>query len=395
MKTIKMLDIRRQDKRVRRRIRKSWKRILKASDFINGKEVDLFQARLEQYMGVEHVIPCANGTDALQIALMALNLEPGDEIIVPAFSFVSTAEVVKMLGLKVVFVDIDCNTFNIDATAIESAITDRTRAIIPAHLFGQCADMALIMDIAARYNLFVIEDACQSLGADYILREGTGQLKMGPFTYDYRCVKEGIRKKAGTVGHIGCVSFFPGKNLGAYGDGGAIFTNSNELADRLRKIARHGSAKPYVHSLVGVNSRLDSLQAAVLNAKLPYLDRYNEKRAQIAMMYDRYFVSCMQLKVPGRATHSSHIFHQYCLLCRSERERNTLRFHLESLGIPSKVYYPAPLHLQKAFADLGYKEGDFPVAESTAQRILAIPVHPLLKRKQVEYIAEGILSFFD
>ena len=294
-----MVDIRRQDKRVRRRIRKSWKRIVKASDFINGRDVELFQTRMQQYMGVEHVIPCANGTDALQISLMALNLEPGDEVIVPAFSFVSTAEVVKVLGLKPVFVDIDCNTFNIDATLIESAITDRTRAIIPAHLFGQCADMALIMDIAARYNLFVIEDACQALGSDYILREGTGQLKMGPFTYDYRCVKEGIRKKAGTVGHIGCTSFFPTKNLGCYGDGGAIFTNSNELADRLRKIAQHGSAKRYVHSLVGVNSRLDTLQAAVLNAKLPYLDRYNAKRAQIAMVYDRYFVSCMQLKVPG------------------------------------------------------------------------------------------------
>lgn len=395
MKTIKMVDIRRQDKRVRKRIRRKVKRIVKASDFIDGKEVELFQSNLRQYMGVEHVIPCANGTDALQIALMSLNLEPGDEVIVPAFTFVSTAEVVRMLGLKVVFVDIDCNTFNMDASAIESAITSRTRAIVPVHLFGQCADMALIMDIAARYNLFVIEDACQALGADYILREGTGQLKMGPFTYDYRCVKEGIRKKAGTVGHIGCTSFFPTKNLGCYGDGGAIFTNSNELADRLRKIAHHGAGKRYVHSLVGVNSRLDTVQAAVLNAKLPYLDKYNTKRAQIATFYDRSFVSCMQLKVPGRAPHSSHIFHQYCLLCRSERERNALRFHLESLGIPSRIYYPAPLHLQKAFSDLGYKEGDFPVAESTAQRILAIPVQPMLKRRQVEYIAEGILSFFD
>lgn len=395
MKSIKMLDIRKQDRRVRRRIRKSIKRIIKTSDFIDGKEVELFQSKLKQYMGVEHVIPCANGTDALQIALMSLNLEPGDEVIVPAFTFVSTAEVVKMLGLKVVFVDIDCNTFNIDATAIERAITDRTRAIIPVHLFGQCADMALIMDIAARYNLFVIEDACQAFGADYILREGTGQLKMGPFTYDYRCQKEGIRKKAGTVGHIGCTSFFPSKNLGCYGDGGAIFTNSNELADRLRKIARHGSSKRYVHTLVGVNSRLDSIQAAVLNAKLPYLDRNNAKRVQIASLYDRNFVSCMQLKVPGRAPHSSHIFHQYCLICRSERERNALRFHLESLGIQTKVYYPAPLHLQKAFADLGYKEGDFPVAESTAQRILAIPINPILKKKQIRYITEGLLTFFD
>ncbi len=395
MKSIKMVDIRRQDRRVRRRIRKSVKRIVKTSDFINGKEVESFRSAMQQYMGVEHVIPCANGTDALQIALMALDLEPGDEVIVPAFTFVSAAEAVKMLGLKVVFVDIDCNTFNIDATAIESAITDRTRAIIPVHLFGQCADMTLIMDIAARYNLFVIEDACQALGADYILREGTGQLKMGPFTYDYRCVKEGIRKKAGTVGHIGCTSFFPTKNLGCYGDGGAIFTNSNELADKLRKIARHGAGKRYVHSLTGVNSRLDTVQAAVLNAKLPYLDGNNRKRERIAGIYDRNFVSCMQLKVPGRAPHSSHIFHQYCLLCRSERERNALRFHLESLGIPSMVYYPAPLHLQKAFSDLGYKEGDFPVAESTAQRILAIPVQPTLTRKQVCYIAEGILGFFD
>lgn len=395
MKSIKMADIRKQDRRLQRRIRKSVRHIVKTSDFIEGKEVALFQENLRQYMGVEHVIPCASGTDALQIALMSLNLEPGDEVIVPAFTFVSTAEVVKMLGLKVVFVDIDCNTFNMDATALESLITDRTRVIIPVHLFGQCADMSLIMDVAARYNLFVIEDACQALGADYILREGTGQLKMGPFTYDYRCQKEGIRKKAGTVGHIGCTSFFPSKSLGCYGDGGAIFTNSNELADRLRKIAHHGSSKRYVHSLVGVNSRLDTIQAAVLNAKLPYLNRNNAKRAQIAGVYDKAFVSCMQLKVPGRAPHSSHIFHQYCLICRSERERNALRFHLESMGIQSMVYYPAPLHLQKAFADLGYKEGDFPVAEATSQRILAIPVNPLLKRRQVNYITEGILSFFD
>lgn len=395
MKSIKMLDIRKQDRRVRKRIRKGIRRIVKTSDFIDGKDVELFQTSLKRYMGVEHVIPCANGTDALQIALMSLNLEPGDEVIVPAFTFVSTAETVKMLGLKVVFVDIDCNTFNIDATAIERAITDRTRAIIPVHLFGQCADMSLVMDIAARYNLFVIEDACQAFGADYILREGTGQLKMGPFTYDYRCQKEGIRKKAGAVGHIGCTSFFPSKNLGCYGDGGAIFTNSNELADRLRKISHHGSSKRYVHTLVGVNSRLDSIQAVVLNAKLPYLDRNNAKRNQIASVYDRNFVSCMQLKVPARAPHSSHIFHQYCLICRSERERNALRFHLESLGIQTKVYYPAPLHLQKAFADLGYKEGDFPVAETTAQRILAIPINPILKKKQIRYITEGILTFFD
>lgn len=395
MRTIKMLDIRKQDKRVRRRVRKSIRRIIRTSDFINGKEVERFQESLQEYLGVEHVIPCANGTDALQIALMSLNLEPGDEVIVPAFTFVSAAEVARMLGLKVVFADIDCNTFTIDAHNIEGLITSRTRAIIPVHLFGQCADMALIMDIASRYNLFVIEDACQAFGSDYILREGTGQLKMGPFTYDYRCQKEGIRKKAGTVGHIGCTSFFPGKNLGCYGDGGAIFTNSRELADRLRKIAQHGAGKRYVHSLVGCNSRLDSIQAAVLNAKLPYLDRNNRKRAQIAALYDKAFVSCMQLKVPGRAPHSSHIFHQYCLICRSERERNALRFHLESLGIASRVYYPAPLHLQKAFADLGYKEGDFPIAESTAQRILAIPVNPCLKHKHIKYITEGILSFFD
>lgn len=368
---------------------------MRTSDYINGKDVEVFQTKMQRYMGVEHVIPCGNGTDALQIALMALNLEPGDEVIVPAFSFVSTAEVVKTIGLKVVFVDIDCNTFNLDATLVERAITSKTRAIIAAHLFGQCADMTLLMDIAARYNLFVIEDACQALGADYILREGVGQLKLGPFTYDYRCAKDGIRKKAGTVGHIGCTSFYPTKNLGCYGDGGAIFTNSNELADRLRKIANHGASKRYVHSLVGVNSRLDTIQAAVLNAKLPYLDKQNAKRMKNALIYDRYFVSCMQLKVPGRAPHSSHIFHQYCLLCRSERERNAMRFHLESFGIPTMVYYPAPLHLQKAFADMGHKEGDFPIAESTAQRILAIPIQPLLTHKQVRYIAEAALSFFD
>ncbi len=395
MKRIKMLDLRAQDKRCRRKIRKGIKRVIKSVDFINGKEVGVFQRRLESYLGVKHVIPCGNGTDAIQISLMALDLVPGDEVIVPAFTFVAAAEAVRLLGLKPVFADIDVNTFNIDPAAVERAVTDRTRAIIPVHLFGQCADMTSIMEIAAKYRLFVIEDTCQALGSDYIIREGTGQLQMGPFTYDYRCTEHGIRKKAGTIGHIGCTSFFPSKSLGAYGDGGAVFTNDDELADRIRKIASHGAGRRYIHQYIGVNSRLDTIQAVVLNAKLPFINRHSLKRSRIAAFYDKEFVSCMQLKVPSRAPHSTHIFHQYCLLCRSERERNALQFHLESWGIPTRVYYPLPLHLQQAFVGLGYRKGDFPVAENVAKRIMAIPIHPNLKRRQIRYISKGILSFFD
>lgn len=395
MKKIKMVDLRLQHKHIRRKIRRSLKQLFINSDYINGHEVERFQHSLEKFLGIAHVIPCASGTDALQIALMALELEPGDEVIIPDFTFISAAEVVRLLGLTPVFVDIDPHTFNLDPDAVEQAITAKTRVIIPTHLFGQCAEMTRIMEIATRYRLYVVEDACQAMGAEYIMREGSGQLQMGPFTYDYRCSPQGVRKKAGTIGHIGCTSFFPSKNLGCYGDGGAVFTDDDYLAEKMRMIANHGSARKYYHSTIGLNSRLDSIQAAILNIKLPRLNWYNFKRRNAAHYYDTAFVSCMQLKVPSRCPHSTHIFHQYCLLCRSERERNELRFHLENRGIPSMVYYPVPLHLQECFADLNYKKGDFPVSEDTCKRILAIPMHTELRKKQLRYISSTILDFFE
>ena len=395
MKEIQMVDLQSQYKHIRRKIRKRVKNVIKHSAFINGDETRIFQQNLAHYLGIHHVIPCANGTEALQIALMALPLEEGDEVIIPAFTFISAAETASLLGLKPVFVDIDPQTFVMDPKRVEQAITCKTKVIIPTHLFGQCVDMGAIMEIAETYKLYIVEDACQSLGADYILREGSGQLQMGPFTYDYRCTDKGIRKKAGTIGHIGCTSFFPSKNLGCYGDGGAIFTDDDDLAARMRQLANHGSTKRYNHRCIGLNSRLDSVQAAVLNVKLPYLDYYNRKRQEAAAFYDRAFISCMQLKVPVRCQYSTHIFHQYCLLCRSERERNALRFHLENMGVPTRVYYPKPLHLQEAFAYLGHKAGDFPVSEDICKRIIAIPMHTELSAKQLRYISRAILDFFD
>lgn len=395
MKKIQMADLRAQHRGVRKSIRRRVKRVVKSTSFIQGEEVAIFEKNLARYLGAKHVIGCASGTDALQIALMALDLQPGDEVIIPAFTFVSAIEVTTILGLKPVLVDINPDTFTLDPLQVKQAVTPRTKAIIATHLFGQCCDMTSMMEIAEQNGLFVIEDACQAIGSEYILREGVGELQLGPFTYNYTCTPQGIRKMAGAVGHIGCFSFFPTKNLGCYGDGGALCTQLDDLADKIRKIASHGASPKYFHTYVGLNSRLDTIQAAVLNAHLPRLNRYNRRRQEIARYYDRSFVSCMQLKVPGRSPHSTHTFHQYCLLCRSERERNALRFHLESLNIPSMVYYPLPLHLQEAYANLNYREGDFPVAESTCRRILAIPVHPWLSKKQIRYIRRNVLNFFE
>lgn len=390
-----MVDLRSQHKHIRRTIRKRIDNVIRSASFIQGKEVEAFERNLENYLEVNHVLGCASGTDALQIALMALDLQAGDEIILPAFTFISAAEVISLLGLTPVLVDVDPETFNMNPFAVEDAVTDRTKAVIATHLFGQCCDMTRIMEIAEKFGLFVIEDACQSLGAEYILREGAGELQMGPFTYNYRCTSQGVRKKAGTIGHIGCFSFFPSKNLGCYGDGGALCTNLDDIAARMRQIANHGACQKYEHKMIGLNSRLDAIQAAILNAKLPRLNRYNHKRRQAAGFYDRAFISCMQLKVPGRNPHSTHIFHQYCLLCRSERERNALRFHLESRGVPSMVYYPTPIHLQEGYSFLGYEKGDFPVSEDICRRIMAIPMHTELSRKQLHYITSSILDFFN
>lgn len=318
--------------------------MINQTSFIKGPAVHRFQEELGEYLGVKHVIACANGTDALQIAMMALGLNPVDEIITASFTYVATAEVITLLGFKPVLVEVNPDTFLIDLTSIEAAITSETKAIVPVHLFGQCADMEAILDIASRYNLFVIEDTTQAIGASFNFSDG-------------------IVKKAGCMGHIGCTSFFPSKNLGCFGDGGAIYTNNDVYADKIRMIANHGQSAQYYHDMIGVNSRLDSLQAAILSAKLPHLDTYNAKRNQAAVYYDQVFESVAALKIPKRAHKINHVFHQYTLQLDSSLNREDMRSYLADRGIPSMVYYPVPLHRQKAYKDNRYPEGHFPITE--------------------------------
>lgn len=373
MRKIHMVDLHTQYEKIKPAIDKAIQEVIDSTAFINGPAVKDFQHDLEQYLGVKHVIPCGNGTDALQIAMMALGLKPGDEVITADFTFVATVEVIALLGLTPVLVDVDPHTFNIDPAAIEKAITPRTRAIVPVHLFGQCADMDAIMDIARRHNLYVIEDACQAIGADFHSAEGW-------------------TRKAGTIGHIGCTSFFPSKNLGCYGDGGAIFTNDDELARMIRGIANHGMFVRYYHDYVGVNSRLDSIQAAILRVKLPHLDEYAAARNRAAAHYDQAFRNIPQLKIPVRFTKSSHVFHQYTLVGQGI-DRDALLQFLAGKDIPAMVYYPVPLHLQKAYRTDRYSEGDFPVTEMLSKNVFSLPMHTELDEEQLEYITRHVLEF--
>lgn len=343
--------------------------------FINGPEVVNFCKSLAEYLSVKHVIPCANGTDALQIALMAFDVKPGDEVIVPAFGYVSPAEAIALLGGKPVFVDVHEDTYLVDETKLEPLITEKTKGIIPIHLFGQNANTQEILKIADKYNLFVVEDAAQSLGS--------------AFTF-----KDGQTAFSGTMGSIGCTSFFPTKNLGCCGDGGAMFTNDDLLAEKLRSIAWHGQRSKYSYDCIGVNSRLDALQAAILSVTLPYLDRYNERRREIATFYNQQFNAIAQIKTPAQAVGSDHIFHQYILQVASADLRNGLKMHLSDKQIESHVYYPRPLHLQRAYAFLGYLKGDFPVAESLCDTSLALPVYPELTDSEIQYIASTVNTFF-
>jgi dTDP-4-amino-4,6-dideoxygalactose transaminase len=347
--------------------------VLTNTAFINGPEVKEFQKELETYLGVKHVIPCANGTDALQIAMMALDLKPGDEVITADFTYVATAEVIGLLGLKPVLVDVVPDTFDIDIAAIEKAITPKTKAIVPVHLFGQCADMDKIMALAKKHNLFVIEDTAQAIGAEYTSADGS-------------------KKKAGTIGTIGCTSFFPSKNLGCYGDGGAIFTNDDALAAKIRMIANHGQSVQYVHDSIGVNSRLDSIQAAVLRIKLRDLDNYAAARNKAANYYDKAFANNPKLKTPARAKFSNHVFHQYTLQL-TDVDRTALREYLASKDIPAMIYYPIPLHLQKAYLDPRYKEGDFPVTEKLCASVVSLPMHTELDEESLKYITTSVLEF--
>ena len=372
MKKIQMVDLQSQYAKIKQDIDAGIQEVIDTAAFVKGKKVTEFQHHLEQYTGAKHVINVGNGTDALQIALMGLGLKPGDEVITPTFTFIATAEVVALLGLTPVVVDVNWDTMNMDIESVRRAITPRTKAIVPVHLFGQCADMEAIMELANKHHLYVVEDACQAIGAKYTFVNGE-------------------TKQAGTIGHIGCTSFFPSKNLGCYGDGGAIFTNDDELADRMTAIANHGCRVRYHHDEIGVNSRLDSIQAAVLDAKLPHLDEYIAARQKAAAYYDKVFTNCEQLLIPGRQPHSTHVFHQYTLRVVGA-DRDKLREGLAERGIPAMIYYPVPLHQQKAYLDPRYKDGDFPVAERLAACVLSLPMHTELDEEQLEYITSNVLE---
>ena len=370
-----MVDLQSQYTHIKAEIDAGIQEVIASAAFIKGPKVKAFQEHLEAYTGAKHVIPVGNGTDALQIALMGLGLKPGDEVITPTFTFIATAEVVALLGLTPVVVDVNWETMNMDVEAVRRAITPRTKAIVPGHLFGQCADMEALMALAEEHHLYVVEDACQAIGARYTFSNGE-------------------TKQAGTIGHIGCTSFFPSKNLGCYGDGGAIFTNDDTLADRMQAIANHGCHVRYHHDEVGVNSRLDSIQAAILDAKLPHLDAYTAARQRAAAYYDKAFANNEKLLIPGRAPHSTHVFHQYTLRVVGV-DRDQLREGLAERGIPAMIYYPVPLHQQKAYLDPRYKDGDFPVAERLAACVLSLPMHTELDEEQLAFITSSVLELIN
>lgn len=371
MRKIQMVDLQTQYQRIKADIDRRIQAVIDEAAFVKGQQVADFQHHLEAYTGAKHVITVGNGTDALQIALMGLGLQRGDEVITPTFTFIATAEVVALLGLTPVVVDVDWETMNMSVESLKKAITPRTKAIVPVHLFGQCANMEEIMSIARAHNLYVVEDACQAIGAQYTFADGN-------------------TKQAGTIGDIGCTSFFPSKNLGCYGDGGAVFTNDDDLAARMRAIANHGMVVRYHHDMVGVNSRLDGIQAAILDAKLPHLDEYIASRRRAAAYYDKAFAGNPHLLIPGHEPHSTHVYHQYTLRL-IDVDRDNVKAQLQEAGIPAMVYYPVPLHLQKAYQDPRYKAGDFPVAERLASCVLSLPMHTELDDEQLAYITENVL----
>jgi dTDP-4-amino-4,6-dideoxygalactose transaminase len=376
MKKINMVDLNGQYRKIRWQVNREIKKVIKSSSFINGPIVKEFQKNLQEYLNVRHVIPCANGTDALQIALMALDLKKGDEIITTNFSFASTIEVILLLGLKPVIVDIDPKTFNIDPSLIENKITERTKVIIPVHLFGQSCRIEEIIEIANKNNLQVIEDNAQALGSQYKFLNSEKQM-------------------TGTIGDIGTTSFFPSKNLGCYGDGGAIFTNSDNLAYKMRGIVNHGMYERYYHDEIGVNSRLDSIQASILNVKLKYLDKYNQSRQQSAHLYNQAFEKVDKIQTPFvESDIDSHVYHQYTLKVPSEF-RDSLAEHLSENNIPFGIYYPLGFHEQKAYKQEFFSDKDFPVTNKIKDQVISLPMHTELTRKQIKHIADTIISFFE
>jgi dTDP-4-amino-4,6-dideoxygalactose transaminase len=382
MKKIQMVDLKGQYAHIKDQVDQSVLDVIASSAYINGPEVHAFQKELEEYLDVKHVIPCANGTDALQIAMMGLGLKPGDEVITADFTFAATVEVIALLQLTPVLVDVEKDSFNIDPEAVRKAITPKTKAIVPVHLFGQCANMDAILEIAKEHDLFVIEDNAQAIGASYTFADGSV-------------------KKAGGIGHVASTSFFPSKNLGCYGDGGAIFTNDDDLAHTIRGIVNHGMYKRYHHDVVGVNSRLDSIQATILRAKLPHLDTYNAARQNAARKYNAAFYGNDKIVTPQILKScenpictgcNCHVFHQYTLRV-IDVDRDALVKHLNENGIPCGVYYPIPLHLQKAYLDDRYNEADFPVTNQLVKEVISLPMHTELDDEQIEFITKTVLDF--
>lgn len=378
MRTIQMVDLKSEYQKLKNEIDTAVIDVIESAAFINGKPVQEFSKALAGYLNVKHVIPCANGTDALQIAMMALGLQPGDEVVTPSFTYIATTEVVALLNLKPVFVEVDKQTFNIDIESLRKAITPKTKAIVPVHLYGQSCDMEAIMQVANEHNIPVIEDNAQSIGGDYYFKDGTG-------------------KKTGTIGTVGTTSFYPAKNLGAYGDGGALFTNDDNLAQQLTMIANHGQSKRYYHDVVGCNSRLDTIQAAILKIRLQYLDENIQARIKVADYYDNAFKDHAVIHTPFRAKNNRHVFHQYTLILNSEKAglRDGLSQHLTDKKIPNMIYYPVPGHRQKMFESFGGFEYNLPVTDWLTERVISLPMHPELDEEQLQFITQNVLGYFN
>jgi UDP-2-acetamido-2-deoxy-ribo-hexuluronate aminotransferase len=375
MEKIVMVDLQKQYLQIKSEIAAVMQEVLDSTAFIQGPQVQQFAHALAKYNDVEFVVPCGNGTDALQIAMMALDCKPGDEIILPVHTYVATAEVIALLGLTPVFTEVCPDTFNIDVKLIEAKITSKTRAIVPVHLYGQCADMEPLLSIANKYNLHVIEDTAQALGAMYTFNSGR-------------------KMRAGTMGTIGTTSFFPSKNLGCYGDGGALFTRDEALAEKLKMMANHGQRIKYHHDVIGVNSRLDTLQAAILNVKLKYLTDYEAARNKVASYYDKTLAGINDLVIPKRSSNSTHVFHQYTLKIKNGK-RDALKKFLEERGVPTMIYYPVPLHLQKAYKKDEFGEGSFPITEALSKEVISLPIHTEMMEEQQTYIVSCIKEFFN
>lgn len=373
--SIQMVDLKTQYHRIKNEIDEAVLSAIEDTAYINGPAVKEFAVELAGFNQVKHVIPCANGTDALQIALMAIDAKPGDEVIVPAFTYIATVEVIALLQLVPVFIDVTPDTFQLEISHLESLITDKTIAVIPVHLYGQCSDMETINQIARKHNLAVIEDTAQAIGAEFTFKNGT-------------------ISKAGTIGTIGTTSFFPSKNLGCYGDGGAIFTNDDHLAQKLQMIANHGQSRKYYHDSIGVNSRLDTLQAAILRVKLKHLLRYTASRNEVADRYDTAFKDHNHIQIPVRVQNSTHVFHQYTIKIKNG-QRNAFQEYMKSEGIPTMIYYPLPVHLQKAYLHYGYKKGDFPVSEQLCEDVISLPIHTEMDSDEQQHIIETALKYFN